>query len=106
MSSWPVPTPRITRPPPERLSRLATSLAMMVGWRNGAHRMAVPRRMRSVAPAATDSVIMGSCQATEYTLGATSRWSMTHSPVKPASSTLAKYGTSVLADAAVVSGPA
>ena len=106
MSSWPVPMPSTTRPPPERLSRVATSLAVMVGWRNGAQRMAVPSRMRSVAPAATASVIIGSCQATEYTLGATSRWSITHSPLKPASSTLAKYGTSARAESGVVSGPA
>ena len=106
MSSWPVPIPSTTRPPPARLSRLATSLAMMVGWRNGAHRMAVPRRIRSVAPAATASVIIGSCQATEYTFGATSRWSITHNAENPASSTLAKYGTSLRADAAEVSGPA
>ena len=31
---------------------------------------------------------------------------MTHKPAKPASSTLAKYGTSARADAAVVCGPA
>ena len=79
---------------------------MMVGWRNGAQRMAVPRRIRSVAPAATASVIMGSCQATEYTLGATSRWSITHSPEKPAFSTRVKYGTRARAEAGVVSGPA
>ena len=52
---------------------LATSLAVRTGCLIGAHKIAVPKIIRSVTEAAAASVIKGSCQATEYTFGATSR---------------------------------
>ncbi len=63
-SFHPTPAPRITRSSDRNWS-VASSLARMTGLRSGMIRIDVPRRTRSVAPAATASVVSGSSQLTE-----------------------------------------
>ena len=63
-SFQPTPAPRITRLS-ERNWSVASSFARITGLRSGMIRIDVPRRTRSVTPAATASAISGSSQLTE-----------------------------------------
>ncbi len=63
-SFQPTPAPRMTRLS-LRNWRVASSLARITGLRSGITRTDVPRRTRSVAPAATARVVSGSSQLTE-----------------------------------------
>jgi hypothetical protein len=63
-SFQPTPAPRIMRSS-DRNCSVASSLASITGLRNGMIRIDVPRRTRSVAPAATARVASGSRNETE-----------------------------------------
>ena len=63
-SFQPTPAPRITRLSDRNWS-VASSLASSTGLRRGMIRIEVPSLTRSVAPAATASVVRGSSQFTE-----------------------------------------
>ena len=63
-SFQPTPAPRIIRFS-DRNWRVASSLASITGLRSGMIRMEVPRRTRSVTPAATASAARGSRNETE-----------------------------------------